>query len=126
MSIASHNVEALSPEAFAPVARHPFPCAPGYGRELLMVSDPLKRKPLGAHCAFAKESKVLRCFKGRSLTTRSCFYLSERQFSLEPANMISLLNVLLNDSDGSTHNRKPCPFSFIPGLKAQGFLKRIL
>ena len=32
MTISSHNVAALSPEAFASLARSPFPCAPGYGR----------------------------------------------------------------------------------------------
>jgi len=85
MNIAIHKVEALSPEAFAALASGPFPCAPRYGRELVFISDPLKRRPLGGQCAFAKAGKVLRCFKGSSLTRlRSCFSPKER-FTLEPA-----------------------------------------
>jgi hypothetical protein len=38
MNTATHSVAALSPEAFASIARSPFPCAPRYGREILWFS----------------------------------------------------------------------------------------
>ena len=38
MKITPHSVEVLSPEAFASLARSPFPCAPRYGREGLLFS----------------------------------------------------------------------------------------
>ena len=59
MSIATQSVEALSPEAFATLASSPFPCAPRYGREVLCISDPLKRRPRGGQCAPAKHSRNL-------------------------------------------------------------------
>jgi len=51
MNASIHNVEALSPEAFTSLARSPFPCAPGYGREFLSLSDPLKPQTVRYGCA---------------------------------------------------------------------------
>jgi hypothetical protein len=38
MKTALHRVAALSPEAFASLARGPFPCVPRYGREMMLFS----------------------------------------------------------------------------------------
>ena len=85
MTNASHNVEALSPEAFAALASSLFPCAPRYSRESLLSSFQGSRRPRGVPCASAKHSRVLRCKLWSSLTNvRSCFSPKER-FPLEPA-----------------------------------------
>ena len=73
MPTASHNVEALSPEAFAPPPqkRSLFPCAPGYSRNSVPPVG-RDRRPLGGH---APSCEVLRwplsLFRG---PTQSCFY----------------------------------------------------
>ena len=58
MTTASHNVEALSPEAFAPPPekRSLFPCAPGYSRNRVPPVG-RDRRPLGEH---APSCEVLR------------------------------------------------------------------
>jgi hypothetical protein len=88
----------------------PVPVCPTVRQRVLLFSDPLKHRPLGM---YALSYEMLRCFKGSSLTVvRSCFYPKER-FTLEPANMIELSNVLEIYSPTVGEKRKDVPVHFM-------------
>jgi hypothetical protein len=57
MTITSHNVEVPFPQAFATRKSSPFPCAPRYGRELLIISLSSEAQTARYVCALAKHSK---------------------------------------------------------------------
>ena len=107
MSIAPHNVEALSPEAFASLAESPFPCAPRYGREVVWTSSQDMRPSMRRVCALIRDSTlhVLEFFDTFTLVLlpKGALYFGTRR------NTIQLSRVLLFSSSCSRENRKCAP-----------------
>ncbi len=82
MNSATHSVEVPFPQAFASLARSPFPCAPRYGAIWSTREDNRSLDEYSAPFGIIRPSLLLVLW-----LIRSCFYLKER-FTLEPANMI--------------------------------------
>lgn len=109
MNTATHKVEALSPEAFASLARGSFPCAPRYGRAVLLFSDQGLPPSVGRVCALL-----------RDLTLQALAFLDHALMLLPKG--ATFFRTHKHADTFSPHSYPKEGLAFIPRLKDGGFL----
>jgi hypothetical protein len=132
MTSTSHKVEVPFPQAFAPLASSPFPCAPRYGRPSPLQAD---RPPtVRWECALRRDSTLsirprctcTRCY-ARAFTHGNDVPWNESRNTLDLSHVQTLYRPILAQGEKSGNPRIPLSIFIHPRSQETGRIsKRIL